>query len=235
MPKPIYYEGQIFDPPDATQPALVYRGGKFFPVDQDPGAKASGGGGGVMHDSDTDQKAIQALRDQSSKALMTAQQAGRFVDLNRQAGTGGLAARPVIPFTKAIPGAPLWGDVGAAISGNPAWDQMKSITSGLAPAQRIPGSGSSSDVDVRMFKESLPNIEFGGKANEQLASGLHDKSDRAAAEASFKDAWFQKRGTLLGSDVAFNKFWNVYRAKVPAPRPGSAKKTAPSFKYLGSE
>ncbi len=213
MPKPIYYEGQVFsNQQDPSQPDLVYRGGKFFPVDQDPGPKGgagggSGGGGGVMYDTTTDQKAINDLRDGAQKALMTAEQANRFVDLNRQAGTGGLAARPVVPFTKPIPGSPMWGDVGAALTGNPAWDQMKSITSGLAPAQRIPGSGSSSDKDVEMFKASLPNVEFGGRANQQLAAGLQAKSDRAAAEAAFKDRWYANRGSLLGAQEAFNDFW----------------------------
>jgi hypothetical protein len=129
------------------------------------------------------------------------------VDLNRQANTGGLMGRPVIPLTKAIPGSPMWGDLISGLTGNSAWPQMKSINSALAPAQRIPGSGASSDLDVKMFRESLPNVETPGPANELTAQRLQQQSDKDAAYAAFQDTWYAKNGTLLGADKAFNQFW----------------------------
>jgi len=164
-------------------------------------------GGPVMADTKTDQEALETARGKARKSLETARMAEQFMQLNSRTGTGGLPSRPVVPLTKAIPGAPLWGDLAASLTGNPDWSQMKSINSQLAPAQRVPGSGASSDMDVKMFKEALPNIDTPGPANAMNAKRLQKQSDRDNAYAAFQDTWYSRNGTLLGADKAFNQFW----------------------------
>lgn len=189
----------------ATGQRVMFDGKSWKPV----------GATGVMSDTKVDQESLATTRDFATKSLNAAQMAEQFIELNKKTATGGMFSRPVIPFTKAVPGAPLWGDLAASATGDPNWSQMKAINSQLAPAQRVPGSGSSSDLDIKMFKEALPNIDTPYKANAMNAKRLQQQSDRAAANAAFKDTWFAKHGTLLGSDRAFNEFWTKRQAGDP--------------------
>jgi hypothetical protein len=209
MAKATFYEGQTATN-HSTGEQLVYRGGKWFPADSASGTATPVSGGSTQ-----DRDALQNLRDGANKALNTAEAANRFVELNEKSPTGGLVGRPIIPFSGIIPGAPVWGDLGAAVTGDQGWSQMKSITSGLAPAQREPGSGASSDMDVKMFKEALPNVETPGPANRVNAERLQLKSDKAAARSAFMDEWFARRGTLLGAEQQFTTFWAKRQAGDP--------------------
>lgn len=238
MAKQTFYEGQTASNP-STGERLVYRGGKWFPM----GAASSGAAAPVPAGSTQDRDALQALRDDAANTLSTAQAANEFVRYNEKSPTGGLVGRPIIPLTKAIPGAPLWGDVGAALSGDNGWSQMKAISSALAPAQRQPGSGSSSNIDVAMFKEALPNIDAPGPANRLNAERLQTKSDMAAARSAFMDEWFRRNGSLVGAEQQFASFWSRRKAGDPAannrpsraePARGGGSKGG-SFKILGVE
>lgn len=148
--------------------------------------------------SPTDAKAIQASRDEASKALNTATQAERFLDVNKDVSTGGWS------------GAPGWiGDGVRAVRSavDPRFAQMESITSAVAPGLRPPGSGSSSDKDVQFYTRGFTNTHVPYETNKATSGRLHAQSDKEAAHASFVDTWAQKRGSLLGSEPAFAKYW----------------------------
>lgn len=221
MAKPTFYEGQTATN-HSTGERVVYRGGKWFPM--------GGGAAGappVSAGSTQDRDALQALRDDAANSLSTSEAANRFVELNEKSPTGGLVGRPIMPFTKG----PLWGDAGAALTGDAGWPQMKSINSALAPAQRQPGSGSSTDTDVKIYRESLPNIDMPGPANRAIAQRLQDKSDAAAARSAFMDEWFRRNGSLVGAEQQFARFWSARKAK----RESSAASARPSFRIVGVE
>jgi hypothetical protein len=153
----------------------------------------------------TDQDAIQGAKDKARTSLQTATQAQRFVDLNRRNATGPGAAISVGGF---------WGlpkvnfaDLGAAMHGNADWQAMKSISSGTAPTMRIPGSGSSSDTDVRLMKEGFPSVTNYGDANVTIKKRFQADSNKDAAYAAFVDKWSQVRGNLAGADAAFGQWW----------------------------
>jgi hypothetical protein len=143
--------------------------------------------------SDQEDKQMAALRDQAAKSSYTDQQTQRFMQLNHQAPTG-----------------PIYGG-GAFNPVNWFWPKgenlqaMESITSGLAPAQRIPGSGSSSDKDVEMFRAGLPSIDKWGTSNARIADNLHNVSVQDRARVSFYDQWTQAHGTLNGAAEAFQQ------------------------------
>jgi hypothetical protein len=141
----------------------------------------------------TDQDALKDYRDQAATSLRTAQQAERFIGLNREKGTGGIISLPLVS------------DIAAAV--NPTYGEMNSITSKVAPGLRPPGSGSSSDKDTKMYRSAFPNLDLPGEANASIADDWHKESDQAAAKAAFFDTWASKRGNLLGADQAFNAFW----------------------------
>lgn len=175
----------------------------------------AGPDGAVMSDTKTDQDALEQTRAKGRMALAAAKVAEEFVGLNGKAMTGGMAARPVVPLTKALPGAPLWGDMAASFTRNSAWDEMKSITSGLIPKMREAGSGPMTEGDAQMYREALPSINTGRPANIKTAKRLQATSDEAVALSAFKDRWFARHGTLLGSDKAFNEFWTKRQAGDP--------------------
>ena len=171
----------------------------------------------------TDQDALQGLRDQAGTALNVAQQADRFMALNKTTATGPGAALPVIPFIPKFMGdSPTWG--GVLNAGNPNYQAMKSIASAVAPHLRPPGSGSSSDKDTKTYFEAFPGVGNLGDTNKLISGRIREQSDQAAAKAAFMDKWFSIRGNLLGADQAFTSY---LRNKGAAPAPG-AQRAAPA-------
>lgn len=187
------YEGQTGTAPDGTR--VVYRGGKVYPADQDPGR----GGGGKL--TPQEQTQLGDARAASVQALNTAQKAEQFMKVNKHHGTGwGMA----LPFVS---------DIAAAMSA--PHGEMESITSQVAPSLRPPGSGSSSDKDVKFYRRGFPNLDFPGDTNQAITDRRRGDSDRAAAYSAFMDTWAQHRGSLMGGDEAFKQFWAKRQAGDP--------------------
>jgi len=61
------------------------------------------------------------------------------------------------------------------------------IVDKLTPQQRVPGTGASSDLDVRMFKSALPNLIRTPGGNELILSTLEAVSQDKAARAAIAD------------------------------------------------
>lgn len=230
MGNPALIEGRTGTLPDGTR--VVVRGGKLAVVD-------AGGSAAVappMVDSKVDQEAIQAQRDKAAKSLDTATQAGRFVSLNKNMGTGGMSSNPIVPLPKFMGQVPSWGGTLAAMTGNPDWQTMKSITSAVAPGLRPPGSGSSSDTDVKFYTQGFPNVENIGPANQKIQQRLQADSNRENARAAYMQKWFSQKGSLLGADQSFNGWWATQGAPnfdhtrgdthPLAPRPKAAPRPA---------
>ena len=179
MPKPTYYEGQIFDSDEPGKPSLVYRGGKFYPLDAQGGAAMPAKP--VMQDTTQDREDLVAQRNKADQALKVATQAERFVNLNRDVATGGLG-----PSTKVGLGffGPTLRDLGAALAGNHKYQQMKSISASVAPGLRPPGSGSSSDKDTALYMQSIPNVDNLGTANQAIAERYKQDAVREKARAA---------------------------------------------------
>lgn len=210
MPAPKYYEGQKFVSDDPSKPTLVYSKGRFFPE----GSAAGGdyGGAPVMRDTKTDQEAIQTAREQADRSLDTATQAQRFRDLNRSVSTGPGMNFPIVPLPKFLGESVRVGDIRGVLPGGDKFQQMRSITSTMAPRMRAPGSGSSSDTDVKMFLEGVPSVDKAGPANEEIYKRLNVDSMRANARSKYLQTYYERHGSLLGADQAFNHFWAGYQA-----------------------
>lgn len=213
-------EGKTGTDPNGVR--VIVRGGKIVPLAQADNMAATGRlapGGPVMNDAPPEREALVAIRDGARKAQDVAAQADQFLSLNRKTGTGGLRSLK-IPFTNM--------GVGSIVGMNdPNWNDMESITSKVAPAMRTPGAGSSSDLDIKMFKQSFPNVDNLGPTNTKIRDRLRAEATEKAAYADFADQWFAQNGTLLGADVAWRKQKTAAKA-APAPSSGG-------FKYLGPE
>lgn len=158
---------------------------------------------------------LKEARDGAESARDFSRQANIFADLNSKSGTG---------FVNKIP---FVSEMRAAIDPNIA--QMDALTSRMAPAQRVPGSGTTSDRDLALYLKAVPNIDRPGPANAAIAKDMSATSVRRTARAAFLDRFAQKNGTLIGADKAFADFWADYSKKSPASGAGKGAQAKPSL------
>jgi hypothetical protein len=65
----------------------------------------------------------------------------------------------------------------------PASQAFQSIVSRITPTLRVPGSGASSDLDVKMFMQSLPALANTPDGNRIIASNMRKLAERSIKEA----------------------------------------------------
>lgn len=65
----------------------------------------------------------------------------------------------------------------------PASQSFQSIVSRITPTLRVPGSGASSDLDVKMFMQSLPALANTPDGNRIIASNMRKLAERSIKEA----------------------------------------------------
>jgi len=150
----------------------------------------------------TDRDALQMARDDAEKARRMAREAQRFLQLNRETGTGGLRNLGWTDHFTA-------GDITAGMFG-PNWDAMKGITSATAPQSRVAGSGATSDFEARMMVAGFPSVSKRGDTNTMITQRIEAENARARARAAFLDTWSKRKGTLNGADSAFSSWWDQY-------------------------
>jgi hypothetical protein len=184
MAKQIIVEGQTATNP-ATGERIVYRGGKWFPLNAD----GSGGPAPTARLAPQERAQLSELRNSANQMREMASQAQQFDTLNRKAGTG--------PIYK-IPGV---SEVASLF--NPEVAQMDALTSRMAPQQRVPGSGTTSDRDLALFLKSVPSLDRPGEANAAIARDMQATAKRRESYATFMDQYAKKNGTLLGAEEAY--------------------------------
>lgn len=209
-------EGQTATNPQTGQ-RVVYRAGQWMPLS----------GPQPVSLTPKEEADLSALRTTVSKSGNTYQQAERFGKLNEKVATGpGHAGGGFNPIN--------WFN-------NSDTQAMQSITDALAPAQRIEGSGSSSDKDVAMFRSALPSIDKYGGANAAIIDNLKNQSVQDRARLNFYEQWAQKQGTLSGAPEAFQQKLDeianapdqatasaLVQALVPAARPNRVQRAMPA-------
>lgn len=132
----------------------------------------------------------------------------RFEELNRTVPTGAWFQR----FGQAMPTGPAprifsFDANGDAPGGGPGeFDEMRAITSRLTPDQREPGSGSSSNLDIGMFREGLPNVSRDGPANSRIIQQYRAAQRDAQDYADFLNWYFPQTGSLTGAQAMFQEY-----------------------------
>lgn len=89
--------------------------------------------------------------------------------------------------------------------------QLQKFAAFLAPRMRVEGSGSSSDIDVKMFFDSLAAIDTPEEINEQTMSRLLNLGARAQAKMEF-NAYLHDKVVLASpgeSTKLFNEYWQA--------------------------
>jgi hypothetical protein len=81
---------------------------------------------------------------------------------------------------------------------------MQSITAEIAPNKRVEGSGTTSDRDISLYLQSLPNISQGGEANRKIRDTYQQQYDRAKAKVDFLQKWYDQNGNLNGAESVWS-------------------------------
>lgn len=132
------------------------------------------------------------------KARETLATASRFEQLLKTQETGGLYGAPIIGGLAR----------GVASVASPEVAEMEAITARLVPAMREPGSGASSDMDMRMFERATIGVDKPTEANRAIASGMRRAAQNMIDYGLFKQAWYQQNGVLLGAAEAWEQYLN---------------------------
>lgn len=207
----MYREGQTATNPKTGQ-KVVFRNGQWV------NAGMAAPGQRPMRLSPQEQIQLKEARESANMFGEIAGQAQQFVDLNRKAGTG--------PIYK-LPGAEFVGE-----TLNPNVAQMNALTARMAPAQRVPGSGNTSDRDLAMFLKAVPNVDRPGPANAAIAKDMQGMASKRRERAIFLDNYARQNGTLVGAEEAYQASLNQRR---PTSQGRQAPRKSSGFRILSVE
>ena len=145
----------------------------------------------------------------------------RFGDLNRQSGTGALYEGSLASFMP------------ESLRGSDE-KVMQSITADLAPKKRIAGSGTTSDKDIALYLQSLPDISKGGDVNQKIREGYQKQFDRVNTKLQFMQGYFDQYGHLNGADVMWQKEKSKLLNQPGANQPSMANQDQQAIEWANS-
>lgn len=155
------------------------------------------------------QKRLNELRDALQTGSRTLTDLEKFGQLNQANRTGGFD--DLLGISKFNP-----------ITADAA-REMEAITARLTPTQRPPGSGATSDYEMRQYRLGIPSIDNPGPANKAIREQFKSNLDLGRQELAFKEAWLAQNGTLNGADEAWSK--KVEEARSGGDKPKTSGKT----------
>jgi hypothetical protein len=161
-----------------------------------------------------EERAIQAARDSAAIVPAELADAEAFARLQQRQGTGGVLA---FPGARQVAGAV-----------DPDIASMNSITARLAPAQRVPGSGTTSDRDLSLFLQASPSAAQPGDANTAIIDRARSEGARRQLYADFLDDYARQNGTLNGAQEAWRRVYSPppVSSDSPVPRANTQVTTA---------
>ena len=140
------------------------------------------------------QKRIDSLRELTAKGEGVLSELNNFGRLNRQTETGS-GWESFMPNTPQLHGSDI--------------NEMNAIQSRLGPAQRIQGSGSSSDRDVQLFMGGLPSINKPGPANAAIRADYDRQYKNSLLKQTYLEKYLNTYGHLNGADENWEKQKNA--------------------------
>lgn len=134
------------------------------------------------------QKKLEASYEVLNKGAQNLSLLNKFVDINTRERTGGIHEGLMSSFFPES-----WRGSEEKV--------MQSITSEIAPNKRVEGSGTTSDKDITLYLQSLPNINQSGEANRKIRDLYQQQYNRAKAKVDFLQQHFNEHGNLNGADA----------------------------------
>lgn len=142
---------------------------------------------------------LNAKLEVAGKNLSDMQEFGR---LNRETATGSFLEQVIPDDWKFLHGDNI--------------NEMNAIQSRLAPSQREPGSGSTTDADIRLFLRALPSTTNKGNVNK----GIREDYERNLKFGTRKRDAMQQYLNQHGSLNNFDQYWDSINK--PAAKPTKA-------------
>lgn len=107
--------------------------------------------------------------------------------------------------------------------------ELKALTDRIAPIMRKPGSGSSSDRDVEMFKNSVVNVNNTPEANKRFAEGAVAIADRNRKYIDFLNEMIDPADPQ--SRQKADRIWSLYKddQRLFDDKTGALNRTAQPF------
>jgi hypothetical protein len=149
--------------------------------------------------------ARQAAMDRASQSGSYLPDLNRFEELNRTVPTGSVTQR-IGQWALNAPRILSLDNPLTPMEEPQGYDEMRAITSRLTPNQRVEGSGASSNLDVGMFREGLPNMGNSGPANSRIIEGYRRQAQDARDYADFMDWYWPQTGSLTNADSEFARY-----------------------------
>jgi len=145
-------------------------------------------------------KANEKIRGDARAAAAMAQnkiaKVSEFRKMNKETGTGGVYDGPIFPG--------LFKSFARATDSN--FSNMEAITAELAPQNRQPGSGATSDYDAQQFERATVGVDKPGPANKNIAVAIEQQAKRDIGYSKFVDWYFQTHKTNQGMDQAWQEY-----------------------------
>jgi len=152
-----------------------------------------------------EQASIQAARDSAALVETDLSDLENFARLQSQQNTGGALA---IPGVRQVAGAI-----------DPEVASMNAITARMAPAQRVAGSGTTSDRDLALFLQASPSASQPEKTNSGIIDRGRAEGARRQIYAEFLDDYARQNGTLNGAPEAWRQTYRPPPVSNDSPVP----------------
>lgn len=160
-----------------------------------------------------EQMSIQNARDEAALVESNLSDLETFARLQGKQGTGGVLA---LPFARNVAGA-----------FDPEVASMNTITARMAPAQRAPGSGTTSDRDLALFLQASPSASQPESTNNAIIDRGRQEGARRQLYAEFLDNYARQNGTLNGVQQAWRQNYQPPPVDSDSPVPrGNVEPTA---------
>ena len=149
---------------------------------------------------------LSGMREAVNKNANMISDVNRFLKLNEEVSTG--------VYNK-IPGAET------VRSLDPKFNEMLKISSKIIPGMRAVGSGSSSDLDIKMFTNAAMNVGSDPVANKSIGTAWILQKQRENDQAAFLNDYLQVNRHLDGADAYWNRYMNANPIFDPEAEPGT--------------
>lgn len=149
-------------------------------------------------------KEIEKDNDAARKEQLLANKASQFLALNAKVDTGGV-------LDKVAPGRWVKGF-------DSDYASMEGLAAELIPGMREPGSGSTSDLDLKMFERATFGVGKPKQTNDNIGRAMMARAKQAQDYVEFRNTYLEQNGTLQGAD----RYWADYTKKNPIFDPAQA-------------
>lgn len=139
------------------------------------------------------EKQVQKLQEEAEANAPAIERMKRFQQLNELTKDDVLGPGPVTDYL------PNWSD---------EMKEMESIAAEITPQMRVPGSGSTSDFDARMFQKATIGTGKRYEANKNIATAYMASRQDQIDKSQFMEAYLNKYHHLRGAQQAWKKYLN---------------------------